>query len=187
MTNRPLPPNANLIPEHAERVFHGEVFDVYQWQQEMYDGSFATYEMIKRPDTVKVIAIDEGKIIVLDEEQPGDVKRTHTLPGGRVDPSDASVLDAAKRELREETGLEFKDWYLLQITQRVSKIEWFWYTFVAQNKIATHPTHLDAGERIVVKHISYEELKFNHGEALGLVEAFNNCDTLEEFLSGIRV
>jgi ADP-ribose pyrophosphatase len=187
MTDRPLPPNARLVPQQASRVFKGEIFDVYQWQQEMFDGSFETFEMIKRPDTVKIIAIDDGKIIALDEEQPEDDVRTHTLPGGRVDPTDTSVLEAAKRELLEETGLEFKDWYLLQITQRIPKIEWFWYTFVAQNKVAEHPTKLDAGERIAVKHVSYEELKSDYGEALGLVEAFNNCDTLEEFLSGIRV
>lgn len=50
MTKRTLPDNAIMIPEQAGCVFHGEIFDVYQWQQEMFDGSYERFEMLRRPD-----------------------------------------------------------------------------------------------------------------------------------------
>lgn len=34
-----IPENAKLIPAEAECKFRGELFDVYQWPQEMFDGS----------------------------------------------------------------------------------------------------------------------------------------------------
>lgn len=35
------------LPPQAKKVFTGQIFDVYQWEQEMYDGSFETFEMLK--------------------------------------------------------------------------------------------------------------------------------------------
>jgi len=43
---------------------------VYQWPQKMFDGSTATFEMIKRPDTVQIIATVGNKILMTQEEQP---------------------------------------------------------------------------------------------------------------------
>ena len=43
---------------------------MYQWPQKLYDGSSATFEMLRRPDTVESIGIVEDKIILLNDEQP---------------------------------------------------------------------------------------------------------------------
>ena len=48
-----------IIPDEAEKVFNGVLFDVYQWQQEMYDGSYATFERLRRADTAAVICITD--------------------------------------------------------------------------------------------------------------------------------
>lgn len=185
MTDRPLPPKANVIPDNAKAVFVGEIFTVYQWQQEMFDGSFETFEMLKRPDTVVVIAIDEGKIVTLNEEQPGGTKRKNILPKGRVDPTDMSILEAAQRELREETGMEFSDWRLLQINQPHSKIEWFVYTFVAQKKIAQHHPSVDPGEKIEVLWSDFSTLKQTQNMLDRDIKALQQGETLEEFISGL--
>jgi hypothetical protein len=59
------------IPEHAHKVFEGVIFDVYQWEQEMFDGSKATFEMVKRPYTVEVIPVMiDGTIAIAYEQQP---------------------------------------------------------------------------------------------------------------------
>ncbi|MFO0971471.1 MAG: hypothetical protein U0520_03950, partial [Candidatus Saccharimonadales bacterium] len=65
-----IPIDAKLIPQDAKKVFDGVIFDVFQWQQQMFDGTTETFEMLRRPDTVQVICIDEGKVLVLEEEQP---------------------------------------------------------------------------------------------------------------------
>ena len=58
------------IPINAKKVFSGIIFDTYQWEQEMYDGSHKIFEMVKRSPTVDVIATMDDKIITLWEEQP---------------------------------------------------------------------------------------------------------------------
>jgi 8-oxo-dGTP pyrophosphatase MutT (NUDIX family) len=156
-TNRILPKNARLLPDNAKKVFSGEIFDIYQWQQKMYDGSFSTFEMAKRTDTVKIIGLKNDKIIVLNEKQPDGTERFSSLPGGRVDESDASVLNAAKREMLEETGYTFKNWRLINARQPQRKIEWFIYTFLAWDITDYVPQKIDVGEKIDVLEISWQE------------------------------
>lgn len=177
MTKRKLPDNPILIPEKARNVFRGYLFDVYQWDQEMFDGSTETFEMLKRPDTVIVLGVvDNGKIIVNDEEQPGGVVRKNHLPAGRIDASDPTTLYAAQREMKEETGYEFKDWALVDIFQPEAKIEWFIYFYIARCVVAKSEPTLDAGERITVKEADYDLVKeFNTKSHFRIL---NDCDDL---------
>ena len=152
MTERVLPKGARLIPREADCIFRGEIYKVYQWPQKMPDGSVETFEMLRRPDTVMVIALDEaGDVLVIDEKQPGGIVRKNHLPVGRVDSSDESVLAAAQRELREETGCTFANLRLLGVVQMEKKIEWFTYLFLATGALHRAAQHLDAGENITVR------------------------------------
>lgn len=182
MTERTLPPTAHLIPQGAERVFHGMIFDVYQWPQRLYDGSMATFEMLRRPDTVAVFALeDDDTVLTLDEEQPGGIHRVGGVPVGRVDPEDPTVLAAAQRELREETGVECARWRLLTVTQPEAKIEWFVHVFAACEVTARGPQHLDAGEQIRVGRTPYAQvLKGRHA---GPLAPFAQPRELRRFLS----
>lgn len=158
MAERILPKKARLIPSEAECVFEGEIYDVYQWPQTMLDGSVKTFEMLRRPDTVMVIALDEhGQVLVNDEEQPGGIVRKNHLPVGRLESSE-SPLVAAQRELREETGWEFGDWELLDVVQMEKKIEWFTYLYVAKQALRHGTQRLDAGERITTKSVPLVEV-----------------------------
>ena len=100
------------IPPEAKCVFKGIIFDVYQWEQKMFDGSTATFEMLKRPNTLQVIAADENYIYLGQEEQPGKGP-FFSLFGGRQEPGE-DPLAGAKRELLEESGLAADDWELLK-------------------------------------------------------------------------
>jgi ADP-ribose pyrophosphatase len=153
-----IPDDCVLVPDQAERVFKGMIFDVYQWPQKLFDGSGHTFEMLKRTDTVTVIGITEDKIIVIDDEQPHLGKRK-SFPGGRVDDSDETVLDAAKREMLEETGYSFNSWRLVEVRQPYRKIEWFVYVFIAFGQANKQEPHLDAGEKIAASYLKFEDLK----------------------------
>lgn len=146
------------IPDNAVLAFKGVLHDVYQWDQEMFDGSTATFEAIKRRDSVTVVATTEGKILLNDEEQP-HLDPYIALPGGLVDDTDASLLESAMRELKEETGYEgadWKDWFTSDVSHS-KRLDWNNYFFIAKNVQKTSEPHLDAGERIETRFITFEE------------------------------
>lgn len=152
-----VPDNVSLIPDQAELKFAGEIFDVYQWPQEMFDGSMATFEMLRRADTVVIIAIKDDKVVITRQKQPRK-DWYYGFPGGRVDETDTDELAAAKRELREETGMTFRNWKLINVAQPFMKVDWLVYTFLATDFIRQESQSLDAGELIEVQEISFEEL-----------------------------
>ena len=154
---RIVPQNAITIPAHAKRVFTGVIFDVYQWPQQLYDGSEAIFEMLKRPDTVTFVCIKDGKLVFITDEQPNR-KAVTRLPGGRVDTGE-SWLAAAQRECSEELGMAFRNWRLIAVRQPVAKIEWFVATYVATDLLDEHAPHADPGEKIVPHGFTLEEAK----------------------------
>ena len=156
MNNIERPASRQPIPEHAKKVFSGELFDVYQWQQKMYDGSMATFEKLKRPDTVVVYAVlPDGKILLTKQEQPGK-NAFIGAAGGRVEAGE-DVLAAAKRELLEETGYEAEELLLWDARQPTSKIDWAVYTFIAKGAKKVADMNLDAGEKIELMPVSFDE------------------------------
>ncbi|MDB5181932.1 MAG: hydrolase [Candidatus Saccharibacteria bacterium] len=153
-----IPQEATLIPEGAKLVFEGVMYDVYQWEQELFDGTTDTFEMLRRADTVMALCIVDDKILVLKDIQPHRGERI-SFPGGRIDDEDDDVLGAAKREVREETGYSFRNWKLIRVAQPSTKIEWFVYEFIAWDVIDTSEPHLDAGEMITVEEKDFDTVK----------------------------
>lgn len=150
------PKSRQPIPEHAKKVFEGQLFDVFQWDQELYDGSTKVFEKVQRTDTTDIIAITEDeKIIILEQEQPGKGK-FFSLPGGSVDRGE-DPMDNARRELLEETGYETENISLWHSTQQVSKIDWALYIFIARNCKKVSDQNLDGGEKIKVMLVSMRE------------------------------
>lgn len=179
-----LPKNAVLVPRNAIRVFKGIIYDTYHWEQELFDGSFTTFEMLKRPDTIKVIAIHNDKIAILKQGQPNQ-NDFYDIPGGIHDHEDEDELEAVKRELLEETGLSFSDWKLINVVQPHRKIEQFVYTFLATNLNSKTKQKLDSGEKITVKFMSFEDAKniLSSPEGRFLPSEIGNSDSLENLLA----
>lgn len=147
--------HSSRIPPQAKRVFKGIIFDVYQWEQKMFDGTMATYEYIKRCDSAQIIAVTADKIIILDQEQPFKGSFI-SLPAGRCDHDD-DPLKEAKRELLEETGYESSDWVHWQETKAKGSIDWTTHTYIARDCRYKQPQSLDNGEKISVRFIDFDE------------------------------
>ncbi len=153
----PRPHSRQPIPSHAKKVFTGILFDVYQWEQELYDGTETIFEKIKRPDTVVVFAVlDNGKILLTKQEQPGKKPFVGAV-GGRVDEGE-DIVEAAKRELLEESGYEAEEFVLWDAQQPSGKIEWAVYTFIAKKLKKVSDLHLDGGEKIQLMEVTFDEL-----------------------------
>jgi 8-oxo-dGTP pyrophosphatase MutT (NUDIX family) len=132
------------------------MFEVYQWEQTLFDGTTGIFEKIKRVDTVTVIPItSDGEIIVAEQEQPGTEVFIGSL-GGRIDANE-TPLEAAKRELLEETGYIADEYNLWFANQPTGKIDWAIYTFIAKGCRKVKEPSLDAGEKITLQFVNFEE------------------------------
>ena len=178
-----IPLDAVLIPDAAKLAFQGDIFAVYQWPQNLFDGSTATFEMLKRPDTTSVICVVDGKVIVLDEEQPNSGKR-RSFPGGRIDPEDTDVISAAQREVLEETGYSFAHWRLVKVLQPIKKMEWFVHYVVAWGVTGQQETAHEPGEKITVEYATLGEIQQLAARKVGFLgeaaELFANFTSVDE-------
>ena len=184
--NKVIPTGSILVPDQAELAYKGYIFDVYHWPEQLFDGTSHTFEMLKRPDTVVAICVVDGKVLVINDEQPHFGNRKG-FPGGRVDDTDASIEAAASREVAEETGYSFKQWRLVQVKQPHSKIEWFVHIFIAWDVSGQAGTKLDPGEKITVEQLTFTDLKTlvldkagYLGDAQGLL---SEIDDLQQLLA----
>jgi len=144
------------IPPHATRVFEGIMLDVYHWKQEMFDGTTAIFEKIKRVDTINILPITkDNKIIITHQEQPGMEPFIGSV-GGRIDKGE-EPLDAAKRELLEEAGMVSDNWKLWMSVQPSNVMDWVIYTFIAKDCRVIQPQNLDSGEKIKLLMVSFDE------------------------------
>jgi len=143
-----FPPNAHL-------VFKGMIFEVWQWDQKMFDGSTATFERIWRYPTVEIIASVGDKIIIEDQDQP-DRPGNINLPSGRADKGEDPLAEA-KRELLEETGYASDDWSLFMKHGKDGKVMHEVYYFIVRDCKKIKEPELDAGERITTRLVSFDE------------------------------
>ncbi len=150
------PKSKQPIPDNAKMVFSGDMFSVYQWPQKQYNGEYATFEKLKRSDTVAVLPVmNDGKIALSKQEQPGTAP-FYGLFGGRIDEGEDPV-EAVKRELMEEAGMEASELIFWEANQPIDKIEWINYCFIAKNCRIVQDQNPDPGEKIEILLVNFEE------------------------------
>jgi 8-oxo-dGTP pyrophosphatase MutT (NUDIX family) len=71
----------------------------------------APYYVLEYPPWVNVLALTpEHNVVLIRQYRHGIRQVILEFPGGAVDEQDASILSAAQRELREETGYVAEEW-----------------------------------------------------------------------------
>ncbi|MGH7792436.1 MAG: NUDIX hydrolase [Thermodesulfobacteriota bacterium] len=71
------------------------------------------FYVIEAPDWINVVAITpDDRIVLIKQYRHGIQSLTLEIPGGMVDPGE-SPLEAAKRELLEETGYASDEWVFI--------------------------------------------------------------------------
>jgi 8-oxo-dGTP pyrophosphatase MutT (NUDIX family) len=90
----------------SERRARFEIFSVRADRSVSPDTGFEKeWTILETPDWVNVIPrTPEGKIVLIRQYRPGTGRHTVEIPGGAVDPEDGDPMEAARRELLEETG-----------------------------------------------------------------------------------
>ncbi|HHX10453.1 MAG TPA: NUDIX hydrolase [Firmicutes bacterium] len=93
-------------PVSKQTVFSGRILSVRVDTVLTGEGKQTTREIIERPDTVSVVAIDENhNILLVRQYRYATGKYTVEIPAGVIDPGETPE-QAARRELREETGYD---------------------------------------------------------------------------------
>lgn len=176
------------IPKHSKKVFQGILHEVHQWEQELYDGSYRTFEVVQRRSSVDAVATVGDQVMVLLQQQPGRTQYP-ALPGGWMEENE-EPLSAIKRELCEETGYASDDIIMVEEYLGTSKYQFHQYEFVARNCRKVTEQQLDGGEIIEVQLVSYPEfLQFcrqpdfavSIGMRMRMYEALLDDEKREEF------
>ncbi|MDP2630140.1 MAG: NUDIX hydrolase [Candidatus Uhrbacteria bacterium] len=143
------------IPPEAKKVFDGVMFEVWQWEQEVYDGTTHTYERLRRRDTGTAIPIVGDKILIEHQEQPSRDPFI-SFPGGMIEYG-ADPLQETARELLEETGYDAQELVYFKTFSPSRLILWNSIFYIARNcKKIQEPTP-EGGERIAIELISFDD------------------------------
>lgn len=84
-------------------VFKGKVISLQVDTVELPNGKEATREIVRHPGAAAVIALVEGKLLVVEQYRKPLERFQIEIPAGKLDPNE-DPMTAAARELEEETG-----------------------------------------------------------------------------------
>jgi ADP-ribose pyrophosphatase len=145
------------VPDSAKLVFEGSLFDTYQWEQKLYDGTHAIFEKVVRNDTAVIYPIlPDGRILLVEDLQPHR-NAIITPPAGRLEEGEFPEA-AIRRELLEETGYAPKTIEEFYVVQPYEKFDWFVHVFIGKGCEKVKEPDIQAGEQIHLKPVSFDEL-----------------------------
>ena len=122
--------------------------------------SISPYYVLEYPPWVSVIALTpDEKVILIKQYRHGIRRIILELPGGAVDRTDASTIDAIRRELKEETGYQ-ADRFVELATISANPVNHTneIHCFLAFNaRLSSDPTP-ESSEQIEVLEMPFDEL-----------------------------
>lgn len=140
-----------IISRNPSREDH-RVFSVRKHVAENpRSGARRTFHVIDSPAWINVIALTEnGDVLLVKQFRHGTEEVTTEIPGGLVDPGE-NPLQAAKRELLEETGYVAELWEQLGVLEPNPAIQSNkCFVFLASKAQKVAPLAMDDGEHIEV-------------------------------------
>ena len=134
-------------------------FTVRRERLRLPDGRIVpSYYVFEYPAWVNVIAITrDGHFVMIDQYRHGLGETDYEITAGVVEPTDASLLAAAQRELMEETGSGGGQWReLMTLSANPATQNNLTHTFLATGVERQGDQHLDPTEDLRV-HLFTEE------------------------------
>jgi ADP-ribose pyrophosphatase len=87
----------------SQSIFQGKIISLQVDTVRLPNGNTATREIVKHPGAVAVLALVDDRMLVVEQYRKPLERNQIEIPAGKLDAGE-DPLDAAKRELEEETG-----------------------------------------------------------------------------------
>lgn len=86
-----------------ERLFAGKLLKLERLRVRLPDGSTASREVVRHPGSVALLALSEGRVVLVHQHRAAIGRSLWEVPAGTREPGE-DALACARRELIEETG-----------------------------------------------------------------------------------
>lgn len=141
-------------------VFKGALLEVHKDQVLLPNGKESIREYVVHPGAVVILAFLDNGNLLFERQYRYPLQRVFLeLPAGKIDPDEAAI-DAAQRELLEETGYTAGEWEYLGVMHPCigysnERIE----IFCARSLRLTNETQLDHNEFLEVVELTPDAAK----------------------------
>ena len=146
----------------SEYLFNELWFKVRKDRCETPQGKIVDpYYVYEFPTWVTALAITEDGMVLLERQYRHAIGEICVeIPGGCVDDTDASLEEAIRRELLEETGYEFTKYeYLGRISANPSTNSNLMHMYLATGGKKIAKQNLDHNEEIEIELVTMQKLK----------------------------
>ncbi len=143
----------------SECVFDGCILHVEKDWVALPNGNEATREVIRHIGAVCIVPVTDDGRVVMERQFRYPIDEVITeIPAGKLDSKTEDRLEAAKRELREETGYEAEEWRDMGIYYPAAAYSDERITIYLATKLRKGERNLDEDEFLDVTLVPIEEL-----------------------------
>ncbi len=132
----------------------------FDWVENPRNGKVIQAVVLEVRDWVNVVPVTpEGRIVAVRQFRFGIRRPSLEIPAGLVDPGE-TPLQAARRELAEETGYTSQEWIPLGWTfANPAFLDNRAHHFLARNAVRTGPPHPEEAEDITAFELTLDEVR----------------------------
>ena len=143
----------------SENIFDGIILNVKRDRVRLPNGHESVREVVRHIGSVCVIPVtDDGRVVVERQYRyPIDQVITE-IPAGKLDSREEDRLDAAKRELAEETGITADSWINMGLYYPAAAYSDEKITMYLAQGLHLGKQHLDEDEFLNVSFVPLEQL-----------------------------
>ena len=153
------PTNLTETTKSSREVFSGDLLHVYRDEIILPNGKESTREYIRHVGAVAVIPVTEDGNVIMERQYRYPVGNVILeIPAGKLNSKEEDRLEAAKRELLEETGITAEDWKELGVYYPAPAYSDEKITLFLAGGLQKGKQHLDEDEFLDVVEVPLKEL-----------------------------